>query len=373
MQVDYTNPASKKQIKDIKTFTPAEFDYSELLGEGAFGRVRKCCQIKRTSASSGDSTESGDGQTMGMLNSVSRVGSRLVPKTNKVYAVKLQSKYELIKGKQEEHVFNEMKIMNEISHPFILDLRGVAQDNRILYMYIDFMPNGDLMKVINRFIQLDVYQAKFYIGQVVLALEYLHSKGMIYRDLKPENILVQPDGFIKLADFGFVKQLQGNQRTYTFCGTPEYIAPEIIMNKGYNQPVDWYALGILMYEMMYGRPPFMHSDTYKLFEMTLKQKIRFPRDFDPEAKSLIKRLTKHDLSERYGNLHGGVSDIKNHRLFKGFNWNELALKKMRAAYIPDGPKQTKDEHTKYGHFEEYLDEKRFPPIKVDKDAFFDFF
>jgi serine/threonine protein kinase len=99
---------------------------------------------------------------------------------------------------------------------------------------------------------------------------------MIFRDLKPENVLMQNNGYLKLADFGFIKQLKGSERTYTFCGTPEYIAPEIILNKGYHKPVDWYAVGILLFEMMYGRPPFMSNDTYELFEMTLKQKIKFP-------------------------------------------------------------------------------------------------
>ena len=117
---------------------------------------------------------------------------------------------------------------------------------------------------------------------------------------------MESNGYLKLADFGFIKEVKPAERTWTFCGTPEYIAPEIIANKGYSQPVDWYALGIFIYELMYGRPPFMASDPIEIFQMVLKDKIKFPRDFDKPAKSLIKKLCQHDLSMRYGNLKGGV-------------------------------------------------------------------
>ena len=137
--------------------------------------------------------------------------------------------------------------------------------------------------------------ASFYAAQIVLCFQHLHQIGTVFRDLKPENILVGADGYVKLADFGFIKRLQQHERTYTFCGTPEYIAPEIISNQGYNQSVDWYALGIMIYELMYGRPPFMANDPMEIFNMILSKKIIFPYDFSPGAKSLIKHLTDHDL------------------------------------------------------------------------------
>lgn len=140
----------------------------------------------------------------------------------------------------------------------------------------------------------------------MLCFEYLHGKSLIFRDLKPENVLVDKNGYIKLADFGFIKRVTKSERTYTFCGTPEYIAPEIIQNKGYSQPVDWYALGIFIYELLVGRPPFMASDPYEIFQMALKEKIKFPREFDKHSKSLIKKLCEHDLSKRLGNLKDGV-------------------------------------------------------------------
>ena len=265
--------------------------------------------------------------------------------------------------------------MNVVEHPFILDLRGVAQDKRILYMFIDFMPNGDLMKVITHFTKLESKLAKFYFAQIVMCLEYLHSKNMVYRDLKPENVLVQSNGYLKMADFGFIKQLEGSSRTYTFCGTPEYIAPEIILNKGYSHPVDWYASGIVLYEMLYGRPPFMHNDPYELFQMTLKNKLKFPRDMDKDAKSLIKKLCKHDLSRRYGNLANGAKDIKNHRFFKTINWLDLGWCKVEPPYVPT--KDTKQEDSKeiktYEHLPEANDNANFPPIKATKDDFINIF
>ena len=198
---------------------------------------------------------------------------------------------------------------------------------------------------------------------------------MVFRDLKPENVLVQNNGYLKLADFGFIKMLPGSSRTYTFCGTPEYIAPEIILNKGYGKPVDWYATGILLYEMMYGRPPFMSNDTYVLFEMTLKDKIKFPRDFDKDAKSLIKHLCKHDLSERYGNLVDGVKDIKEHRFLKEINFDSLVSQKIDPPYILAKAQTADDKNrtVKYRDLTEVNDNKSFPPIKDTKDPFLGFF
>ena len=162
----------------------------------------------------------------------------------------------------------------------------------------------------------------------------MHGRNLIFRDLKPENVLVNQNGYIKLADFGFIKKVLKSERTYTFCGTPEYIAPEIIQNKGYSQPVDWYALGIMLYELLYGRPPHMANDPYEIFQMVLKDKLKFPRDFDKNAKNLIKKLCEHDLSMRYGNLIDGVKDIKEHKFFKGIDWDALLGLRLQAAHIP---------------------------------------
>jgi serine/threonine protein kinase len=216
------------------------------------------------------------------------------------YAVKLQSKYGLIKGAQEGHLHNEIELMSQMDHPLILKMKGVSQDKRIIYMYVEFIESGDLMRVLNHYKKLPIAMSIFYAAQIVLCFEYIHSKNMLFRDLKPENVLVTKDGYLKLADFGFIKRLNRGEKTYTFCGTPEYIAPEIISNGGYSSAVDWYSLGIMIYELLYGRPPYMANDPMDIFKMVLTDKILFPKDFDPNAKSIVKHLCHHDLSKRYG-------------------------------------------------------------------------
>jgi protein kinase A len=162
--------------------------------------------------------------------------------------------------------------------------------------------------------------------------EYLHSKQIIYRDLKPENLLIGHDGYLKMTDFGFAKYVEG--RTYTLCGTPEYIAPEILLNKGHGKPVDWWTLGILIYEMIAGVDPFTDEDPMVIYQKILRGKIRFPRGFDRNAKSLVKHLVIADLSKRYGNLKRGVADIKNHRWFSGLDFTRLVSKQISPDFIP---------------------------------------
>lgn len=141
-----------------------------------------------------------------------------------------------------------------------------------------------------------------------------------------ENILLTQTGYIQLADFGFVKRLYNWQRTYTLCGTAEYMAPEIILNKGYCHSVDWYALGIMLYEMMYGRTPFLADNNLKIMQKACNESIKFPQNFDPEAKNLIKKLTNKDLTKRYGFTKGTMEKIKNHSFFKYTDWVGLLAK-----------------------------------------------
>lgn len=163
--------------------------------------------------------------------------------------------------------------------------------------------------------------------------EYLHSKNIVYRDLKPENILLDSEGYLNLTDFGFAKIIDG--RTYTLCGTPEYIAPEILLNKGHGKSVDWWTLGILIYEMMLGYTPFVDDDPMVIYQRVLKCKIKFPTGFSPNTKSLIKHLLTTDLSKRYGNLKRGVQDIKDHRFFKDIVFEDLLARKTKMRYIPN--------------------------------------
>ncbi len=196
------------------------------------------------------------------------------------------------------------------------------------------MEQGELFKVLQKFGRFESTQACFYVAQIVIFFEYLHYKGLIYRDLKPENVLLQSNGYLKVTDFGFCKYLKPGERTQTLCGTPEYLAPEILLHKGHGKAVDWYCLGIFIYELMVGVCPYSDEDPMTLFKKILREPIRFPRGFNSDAKSLIKHLTAHDLSKRYGNLKRGVKDIKNHRFFKYTEWGDIAAMKLKAPYVP---------------------------------------
>lgn len=154
----------------------------------------------------------------------------------------------------------------------------------------------------------------------------------MYRDLKPENIMIGDDGYLKLIDYGFAKKVL--KRTYTICGTPEYIAPEILLNKGHSKPVDWWTFGILIYEMHAGHAPFVDDDPMNIYKKIINTKPRYPDGFDSKLKSLVKHLLRRDLSKRYGNLVSGVNDIKEHRFFQSINWQELLAKRITAPYKP---------------------------------------
>jgi serine/threonine protein kinase len=181
--------------------------------------------------------------------------------------------------------------------------------------------------------------------------------------LKPENILINADGYVKLTDFGFAKVIE--HRTYTLCGTPEYIAPEVLLNKGHGKPVDWWTLGILIYEMIVGYPPFVDEDPMGIYQKILSGKIVFPKMFDKNAKGLVKKLLTADLGKRYGNLKNGVEDIKTHKWFKEINWEELSDKKISAPFKPVA-KSASDT----SNFDDYPDSAELPPaVPKEQDPF----
>ena len=158
-------------------------------------------------------------------------------------------------------------------------MHGINQDNTWLFILLDYINGGELFTYMKTEDKFDSATTRFYASQVVLMFEYLHSKDIVYRDLKPENLLVNTNGYLKLVDFGFAKYCKSH--TYTLCGTPEYLAPEILLNKGHGKPVDWWCLGILIYEMMVGQAPFTDDDPMKVYQLILKGHVKFPHGFDP--------------------------------------------------------------------------------------------
>ena len=194
-------------------------------------------------------------------------------KNPEIYALKILRKVDVIKLKQIDHVRHERAVLADVAgHPFITNLLASFSDHDSLYMLLDYVPGGELFSYLRKLRRFDESVAKFYAAEIVLVLEYLHETqdGVAYRDLKPENLLLDKDGHIKLVDFGFAKRLGqgGNSQTetYTLCGTPEYLAPEVIHNKGHTTAVDWWALGILIYEFLTGYPPFWHQNPIEIYK-----------------------------------------------------------------------------------------------------------
>ncbi|KAG0086435.1 camp-dependent protein kinase catalytic subunit [Podila epicladia] len=247
--------------------------------------------------------------------------------------MKVLKKTEVVRLKQVEHTNNEKMILERVEHPFVINLWGTFHDTRNLYMVMDYVVGGELFSVLRKSQRFPEHVARFYTCEVLLALEYLHSHAVIYRDLKPENLLLDSMGHIKITDFGFAKHVPQNM-TWTLCGTPDYLAPEIIQSKGYGKAVDWWSMGVLMFEMCAGFPPFFDEDHIKLYGKIMAGKVKYPPHFSPALKDLLKRLLTADLTKRYGNLRGGASDIKNHVWFEGVNWDQVYSRQIEAPYRP---------------------------------------
>ncbi|KAF5282816.1 hypothetical protein FQR65_LT02813 [Abscondita terminalis] len=290
---------SRPVIKTVKTMY--DFEKYQTLGTGSFGRVI----LAKDKA------------------------------TNKYYAIKVLIKAKIVKLRQVQHTMNEKKILCSINFPFTIFMEYSFKDNSYLYFVLPYINGGEMFTHLRKQVarrKFDEPLARFYAAQVLLTLEYLHHLDLIYRDLKPENIVIDCEGYLKVVDFGFCKMING--RTWTLCGTPEYLAPEIILCKGYGKSADWWSFGVLIYEMSAGYAPFYSHDTMRIYEKIVEGRFNFAQHFSSDLKDLLGRVLQTDLSRRYGNLKNGAADIKAHRWFREINWLNIYNRKMQPPFQP---------------------------------------
>ncbi|XP_075312683.1 cGMP-dependent protein kinase 1-like [Odontesthes bonariensis] len=260
---------------------------------------------------------------------------------NQSFALKALKKRHIVDTSQQGHILSERSILMETHNQFIIRLYRTFRDSKYLYMLLEPCLGGELWSLLRDRGSFDDSTTRFYTACVIEALSFLHSGGIIYRDLKPENIVLDHRGYAKLADFGFAKKVGLGKKTWTFCGTPEYVAPEIILNKGHDRSVDCWSLGILVFELLNGSPPFSGSDPMKTYNIILKgiDMIEFPKRITKSATNLIKRLSRDNPSERLGNQKNGLEDVQKHKWFEDFNWDSLRQGTIEPPFTPtvDGP------------------------------------
>ncbi|XP_025072305.1 ribosomal protein S6 kinase alpha-2 isoform X3 [Alligator sinensis] len=229
----------------------------------------------------------------------------------------------------------ERDILAEVNHPFIVKLHYAFQTEGKLYLILDFLRGGDLFTRLSKEVMFTEEDVKFYLAELALALDHLHSLGIIYRDLKPENILLDEEGHIKITDFGLSKEaIDHDKRAYSFCGTIEYMAPEVVNRRGHTQSADWWSFGVLMFEMLTGSLPFQGKDRKETMALILKAKLGMPQFLSIEAQSLLRALFKRNPSNRLGAGLDGVEEIKRHPFFVTIDWNKLYRREIKPPFKP---------------------------------------
>ncbi|KAJ3633204.1 hypothetical protein MTP99_010169 [Tenebrio molitor] len=281
---------------------------------------------------------------------------------NIIFALKYLKKIDMVEQNQQEHVYNERNIQMDCRSQFIVRLYRSYKDSKYIYFLMESCLGGDLWTLLQRqkTRRFDEKDSRFIAACVLEAFAYLHEKGIVYRDLKPENLLIDEQGYIKLTDFGFAKKLGSRGRTFTFAGTPEYVAPEIILSRGHDKAVDYWAYGIFIFELLTGRTPFRTNDashmrTYNKI-LTGIDSVDFPSFVSTKARNVIEKLCKAIPAERLGCQRNGVQDIKNHRWFLGFDWVKLNERRLSA---PFKPKLKSNTDTRY--FEAFKKDTDYPP------------
>ncbi|KAJ8010768.1 hypothetical protein DPEC_G00078580 [Dallia pectoralis] len=282
---------------------PRQFELRKVLGQGSFGKV---FLVKKTTG----------------------------PDAGQLYAMKVLKKATL-KVRDRMRTKMERDILVEVNHPFIVKLHYAFQTEGKLYLILDFLRGGDLFTRLSKEVMFTEEDVKFYLAELALALDHLHSLGIIYRDLKPENILLDDEGHIKLTDFGLSKEsIDHENKAYSFCGTVEYMAPEVVNRRGHTTSADWWSYGVLMFEMLTGTLPFQGKDRKETMTMILKAKLGMPQFLSSEAQSLLRNLFKRNPTNRLGAGPDGVEEIKRHHFYCTIDWNKLFRRELHPPFKP---------------------------------------
>ncbi|XP_044256022.1 RAC serine/threonine-protein kinase [Tribolium madens] len=291
--------------------TLESFEFIKVLGKGTFGKVILC----REKA------------------------------TGRLYAIKILKKEVIIQKDEVAHTQTENRVLRKTNHPFLTSLKYSFQTNDRLCFVMEYVNGGELFFHLSRERVFSEDRTRFYGAEIISALAYLHSQNIIYRDLKLENLLLDKDGHIKIADFGLCKEdITYGRTTKTFCGTPEYLAPEVLEDIDYGRAVDWWGIGVVMYEMMVGRLPFYNRDHDVLFQLILMDEVKFPRNLSSDARDLLGGLLVKDPAKRLGGGPDDAKEIMAHPFFSCINWRDLEQKKI---IPPFKPQVTSDTDTRY--------------------------
>lgn len=254
----------------------------------------------------------------------------------KLYALKTMGKRLLEETEQVAQTMVEKDVLMKSSHPFLVGAHEAFQTPQKIFMVLDYVPGGELFGRLKEEGRFHEDRARLYAAEIALGIGELHKRGFIYRDLKPENILIDAKGHIKLTDFGLVKtHMFGNATTGTFCGTPEYIAPEMLTQAPYTKSVDWWSFGIVVFEMLTGLPPFYDENTNNMYRMVLQEQVVFPPSMSPEAVNFISKLLEKDPALRLGNGEEDVEEIKRDPWFESINWQDVLEKKTTPEWVPN--------------------------------------
>lgn len=278
-----------------------DFELKAVLGKGSFGKVMLVCKKD----------------------------------TQEVFAMKVLRKEAIIAGNQVQHTKAERSILQEVGNPFIVKLHYAFQTQGKLYLILDYVRGGELFYQLKQEGLFSEERVRLYAAEIILALQHLHEKNIIYRDLKPENLLLDIDGHVVLTDFGLSKEAVTRKNgARTFCGTPEYLAPEILRGVGHGKAVDWWSLGTLMYEMLTGLPPFYSQNRKVMFERILKAELTFPSHIKPDARGLLAALLTRDPDKRLGSGPGDAWEIRSHPFFTVLDWEKVISREYVPVYKP---------------------------------------